>query len=217
MVGLSKISSAIGCAAAIAGSPALGGVLNASAPVQFYSEIPAAQIPVDLPQYSGPGTITKVVLSVSGTAGGTNWYPYDLENGIDRAGYTASFDIVLFSPDMSVVVDAPVSTSVPGVTIPPCSYEGCGGQDYAYVDANPVTVSADGMALDLADFAGTGSVQLFLIDTSSFSNNSFDGTVSEAIYTSVVEPTTWILLLVGAGLAGASLRARRSAAETLPR
>jgi hypothetical protein len=82
---------------------------------------------VSLPQYSGPGTITSVVLSISGVVGGVNFYPYLLDEGITVPSSPASWDVLLQAPDFSLVADAPVHTQFVGGTIPPCSDPACEG------------------------------------------------------------------------------------------
>jgi hypothetical protein len=87
---------------------------------------------------------------------------------------------------------------------------------YAYPGPIPAKFFGEGAALDLADFAGTGSVVIGVLDGSGYDNNTLSGTVTETIVASVIEPSTWSLLLMGAALAGAALRRRRADAGALP-
>jgi hypothetical protein len=210
-------TTGMAAALAIVSAPSavLATVFTASTSIDI-SEAAPSLVSVSLPQFSGSGVITKVVLSISGTAGGVNYYAYNPQDGITVPSGPASWNVELLGPDLALVANPAVNTFFKGGTIPGCG-PSCPIMAYADFGPVPKTFSGSGLALDLADFSGTGTVQLGVVDTSSYDENTLTGTVTETIITSVVEPSTWSLLLVGAGLAGAALRRRRSANVALPR
>jgi hypothetical protein len=200
-IGLSMaLTSAAGAAKAFQAS--------ASFSVNQPSGIP---IFIDLPQYSGPGTITSVVLSLSGVAGGDNFYPYLLDEGITVASGPASWDVLLQGPDFALVADAPIHTQFVGGTIAPCTDPAC---EATYGDAifgpKATSFSVSGGASDLLDFAGTGIAEILIFDSSSYDTNTLSGTLTETITTSVPEPSVWLDMLLGFGLVGAALRGYRA-------
>jgi hypothetical protein len=157
-----------------------------------------------------------VVLSISGIAGGVNYYPYLLDEGISVPSGPASWDVLLQAPDFNLVADAPIHTQFVGGTIPPCTDPACEGvMAYANFGPTPKSFFASGSALDLSDFAGDGSAQILVFDDSGYDYNTLSATLTETITTTVPEPSVWLTMLLGFGLVGAALRGRsRSGAET---
>src|ERR1700722_5363325 len=111
--------------AAVATTMGLTGTAGAANAFQASASFTENQLPpltplfIDLPQYSGPGTITSVVLSVSGVADGITFYDYLLAEGITVASRPASWDVMLRGPDLALIADAPIHTEFVGGTIPP--------------------------------------------------------------------------------------------------
>jgi hypothetical protein len=68
---------------------------------------------------------------------------------------------------------------------------------------------------DFSDFAGSGSNDFFVTPFGPVATETFDasGTVTETIFTSVPEPSTWAMMLIGfSGLGYAGYRASRKSA-----
>jgi hypothetical protein len=64
---------------------------------------------------------------------------------------------------------------------------------------------------DFSDFAGSGSNDFFVTPFGPVATETFDasGTVTETIFTSVPEPSTWAMMLIGFSGLGWLARARR--------
>ncbi len=205
--------AAVALACALVG-PAAATTFQSS--VSFASSLPGG-IPIflDLPQYSGSETVTSVVLSLSGMAGGVNYYPYYLDSGITVPSAPASWDVLVQGPDDALIADAAIKTEFVGGTIPPCDDPACAGVGSdAFFGPIATSFSVSGNALDLPDFVGTGTAELLVFDSSYYDNNTLSGSLTETITTSAVtspapEPSTWFLMMVGLGALGAALRRGR--------
>jgi hypothetical protein len=167
-----------------------------------------------LPKYAGPGTITDVTLTMIGDTGGSDYFPYDPESGIQVPGYTNSWQVPLFGPDNKNDLTGYPSVYVPPIDIPPtdqgCPYNPQYNPCYANTDFVSSPFGDNQPVADLSDYAGVGSNTFHLIDMA-FDNMTLSMTLTETI-TTVPEPSTWTMMFLGFGLIG--LLARRTARKT---
>jgi hypothetical protein len=213
--------AAVALACALVG-PAAAATFQSS--VSFTSSLPGGvPIFIDLPQYSGGDTVTSIVLSLTGTAGGVNYYPYYLDSGITVPSAPASWDVLVQGPDYALIADAPIKTEFVGGTISPCDDPACAGVGSdAFFGPMATAFSVSGSAVDLSDFIGTGTAELLVFDSSEYDNNTLSGSLTETITTSAIgspapEPATWFLMIAGLGAVGAALRYSRGAVAPSPR
>jgi hypothetical protein len=187
--------------------PTLAGVYQASAGFSFFNQITLAGTPFSLPKYSGPGEITGVTLTLSGSADAKIFYEYFLVDGITRPPLEGAADFAVFGLlSNTPLIDQKTSVNFPGVSIPPCPECGCpdcvlqAGE--ANVTSDPVTLLGSINLTDFSDFAGSGNNDFFFTLFSDVGAVTFDGsgTVTETIFTSVPEPSTWAM--IGLGFAG---------------
>lgn len=205
-----------GLGMALSAISARAGTFVASASVSG-NNAPMWTYDFSLPQYSGPGTITSVELSMSGVAGGNDFYTFIASDGLTVPSYPISWDVYVYmSPPASeptLDVQSAINTEYVGGVIPPCVGDGCPTFGYAYFGPPDTAFSANAMLADLSDFRGTGSNDFFLYDGSSFTDNTVSATVTETITTTtgtVPEPATWALGLLGLSAIGAVVRGRRA-------
>jgi hypothetical protein len=143
--------------------------------------------------------------------GGVNFYPYLLDEGITVPSGPAAWDVLLQAPDFSLVADAPIHTEFVGGTITPCSDPACEGV-FGEADFGPTPTAffTSGSASDLSDFAGAGSAEILVFDSSEYDNNTLSATLTETITASVPETSVWLMMLLGFGLVGIALRSSRT-------
>jgi hypothetical protein len=98
--------------------------------VDIEEEVPDAGQFFPLPQYAGPGVITKVTLSISGIAGGVDYDVYNPQLGLTVPSGPTSWEVLLLGPDGTQDAAAVINTWYQGVSIPPCA--SCGMMSYAY-------------------------------------------------------------------------------------
>jgi hypothetical protein len=186
--------------------PTLAGVYQASTDVSLFDEAGGTVgNGFLLPKYSGPGSITGVTLTLSGSAEGSVFWNYFVEDGITVAPFGETWDFLVAGPPVvsggGVVLQVPTSVNYPGLSVPPCTE--C-GEGSAEVDTPPVSATFSGSVdlTDPSDFAGSGSNDfVFAINVELTETISASGTVTETIFTSVPEPSTWGMMLAGfAGL-----------------
>lgn len=207
-VKLSRLAVVVVTALAAAVGPA--NAFQASYNITGYSE-PYTPYYFSLPKYSGPGTVADVIVSMVGTAGGVDYFPYNIEDGITVPSAPVSWDVLLQGPGNSypLALDARISTQFVGGTIPPCTEPDCMGLAYAYFGPLTTAFSATSPLSDVSDFQGAGSNDFLLYDASGFDSNYISVTISETItLAGTPEPSTWAMMLVGLGVVGASLRRR---------
>ena len=111
------------------------------------------------------------------------------------------------------LIDVPIHTVFVGGTIPPTDPLHEGHMEYAYFSARTATFSRSVALTDLSDFAGAGSNDFTVATYAGFDENLLSGTVTETIATSATppplpEPSVWMMMTAGLGLAGAALRGR---------
>ena len=170
---------------------------------------------VSLPQYSGPGTITGVNLALSGTATGTDYYAYYLEDGITVPSYSSTWNFWLYGPQSqaaspSLVVSA--TAHYMGGSAAPCTDPLCNGAlGYFYAFSSPTPFSGSANLTDLSDFMGSGTNSFSLEEVLPGEILNGSGTVTETILTSVPEPSTWTMALIGFAMVGFAAHARRLA------
>jgi PEP-CTERM motif len=190
-------------------APTLAGVYQASADFSFTNQVSNFGTGFSLPKYSGTGRITGVTLTLTGFAQATIFYTFFVEDGITATPLESTSDLLVFGlPSETNLIDLKTSVNFPGVSVPPCP--DCGCPDCA-PQAKEVNISSDLVRLlgsvnltDFSDFAGSGSNDFFVTPFGPVATETFDasGTVTETIFTSVPEPSTWAMMLIGfAGLA----------------
>jgi hypothetical protein len=198
--------------------PTLAGVYQASAGFSFFNQISQAGTPFSLPKYSGPGEITGVTLTLNGFLEGKTFDEYFLEVGITRPPLESTSDfLVLGLLSNTPLIDQTASVNFPGVSVPPCPDCGCPDcvlqAEEVNLTSDPVTLLGSVNLTDFSDFAGSGSNDFFFTSSAGVGAETFDGsgTVTETIFTSVPEPSTWAMMLAGfAGLGWlAHLRRRK--------
>jgi hypothetical protein len=202
-------------------APTFAGVYQASTDVPL-SILDFGNTSFSLPKYSGPGKITGITLTLSGSGQATKFFNFFHEVGITVAPSEETLDFLVAGPPFisggeDLVLDVPTTVTYPGVSVPPCAECGPGP---AEVDTPPISATFLGSVnlTDFSDFAGNGSND-FVFAISAGANETIDasGTVTETIFTSIPEPSTWAMMLLGfAGLGYAGYRAsRRTAAAGL--
>jgi hypothetical protein len=196
-------------------TPTLAGVFQASTDVSAYYDSPYFT-PFSLPKYSGPGRITGVTLTLTGSAQATIFYTLFEAAGATIAPLGSTENFVLLGPPAgsdTAVLDLSTSVNYPGVSIAPCSECGLGSKDID-IAADPSTFLGSVNLTDFSDFAGSGSNDFGFIVAPEFSTESIvaSGTVTETIFTSVPEPSTSGMMLAGFAGLGWLARMRRMAA-----
>jgi hypothetical protein len=200
-------------------APAPAAVFQASTTVSLLDyDGGLGSVDFSLPRYSGPGTIIGANIKFSGSAEGTDYYPYMLADGITVPSYSSTWEFfVLFFPP---VTTSPVNTSFLGVSatakyvggsVPPCTNCGLGLTDDFYTSTSPTSFSGSANLTDFSDFAGSGS-NTFQIEETGFQDNlAGSATITETILTSVPEPSTWAMALIGFAIVGFAAHRRRLA------
>jgi PEP-CTERM motif len=198
-------------------APALAAVFQASTSVSLFTFGGSGSVDFSLPKYSGPGTIIGANIKLSGSAEGSDSYPYILYDGITVPSYSSTWDFfVLFFPPLTT---SPVNTSFltvsataeyVGGSVPPCPPCGFVIENF-FASTSPMSFSGSANLTDFSDFAGSGS-NTFQIEETGF-NDTLDGsaTITETILTSVPEPSTWAMALIGFAIVGFAAHSRRLA------
>jgi PEP-CTERM motif len=198
-------------------TPAPAAVFQASTTVSLFNSGGFGSIDFSLPLYSGPGTIIGANIKFSGSAEGSDSYPYDTQFGITVPSYSSTWEFfVLFFPPLTT---SPLTTSFltvsataeyVGGSVPPCT-DCIGLIDNFFASTSPTSFSGSANLTDFSDFAGSGS-NTFQIEETGF-NDTLDGlaTITETILTSVPEPSTWVMALIGFAIVGFAAHSRRLA------
>jgi hypothetical protein len=196
-------------------APALAGVYQASTDVSLFEQAGGiGDNQFSLPKYLGPGSIIGVTLTLSGSAEGSIFQNYIVQNGITIAPFQRTWDFLVFGPPvsgggMAAVLHAPTIASYIGISVPPCPSE-CSpmGSAEVNISSDGVTFFGSVNMIDFSDFAGSGSNDfVFAIFAELGETIGASGTVTETILTSVPEPSTWAMMLLGfAGLGYAGYR-----------
>jgi hypothetical protein len=199
-------------------APAPAAVFQASTTVSlldYYGGL--GSVDFSLPQYSGPGTIIGANIKFSGSAEGTDYFPYLVADGIAVPSYSSTWEFfVLFFPPLTT---SPLTTSFLGVSatakyvggsVLPCT--NCGfGLAYFYTSTSPTSFSGSANLTDFPDFAGSGS-NTFQIEETGFQDTlAGSATITETILTSVPEASTWAMALIGFAIVGFAAHSRRLA------
>jgi len=171
-----------------------------------------------LPKYSGPGKITGLTLSFTGNTLSTIFWNYFVENGITEAPLDSTADFFVFGPPSFLeteLLDVPTSVNYPGFSIPPCPECGFGPTE-VNISSDLVTFLGRVNLTDFSDFAGSGSNDFVIQANPGSPTETIDAsaTVTETIFTSVPEPSTWARMIAGfAGIGWLAHMRRRKLAS----
>lgn len=208
-------AGALGLAALSA--PAEASVFQASTTIPIAFDGPDIETPFSLPQYSGAGTIVGVNIALSGSAIGTDYYPYPADAGITVPPYSSTWFFDLAGPpDPSVsFLNVLKTAEYPGGSVPGCADTdpACAGpesEDF-YVSSDLTAFSGAADVSDFADYAGSGS-NAFILAVGGYRHGlAGSATVTETILTAVPEPSTWAMMVIGFAFVGFVARGRRVA------
>jgi hypothetical protein len=81
-------------------APTLAGVYQASTNVSLFTEF-VPNVGFSLPKYSGPGKITGITLTLSGSAQGTEFFDFFTQDGITVAPFGETWDFLVGGPVFS--------------------------------------------------------------------------------------------------------------------
>jgi hypothetical protein len=195
-------------------APTQAAVYQASTTVPLFGLGGAAEADFSLPQYSGLGTVVGVNIQLSGSARGTDDYPYTLSEGITVAPYFSTwfFPVFLNEPDTSFLVVS-ATAHYAGGSVPPCTDPVCEGSPSDFTTSSDLTpFSGSANLTDFSDFVGGGSNNFETLVLGGFDDTLIGSvTLTETIDTSVPEPPTWIMALIGFAFVGFAARSRRLA------
>jgi hypothetical protein len=197
-------------------TPTQAGVYQASTTVPLFGLGGGAEADFLLPQYSGPGTIVGVNIQLNGSATATDDYPYFLSEGITVAPYssTLAFPLFLNEPDTSFLVVF-ATAHFPGGSVPPCTDPACEFSPADFATSSDLTpFSGSANLTDFSDFVGGGSNSFETVVFGGFDDTLIGSvTLTETIQTSVPEPSTWTMALIGFTVVGFAARSRRLASR----
>lgn len=193
-------------------APAPAAVFQASTTVSLFNTGGFGSIDFSLPLYSGPGTIIGANIKFSGSAEGSDSYPYDTQFGITVPSYSSTWEVfvLFFPPATTSFLTVSATAEYVGGSVPPCT-DCIGLIDNFFASTSPTSFSGSANLTDFSDFAGSGS-NTFQIEETGF-NDTLDGsaTITETILTSVPEPSTWAMALIGFAIVGFAAHSRRLA------
>jgi hypothetical protein len=200
-------------------APTHAGVFRASTTFDVLAQGGGGVEFFSLPQYSGPGAILGVNLALSGTAIGADFYGYILSDGIAVAPYSSTWEffISLTPSPPPPSLEVSVTAKYPGGSAAPCTDPLCDGEfGELDVTTSPTPFSGSANQTDFSDFKGSGSNAFDLaiqvpLDGALDNRLTGSATVTETILTSVPEPSTWAMSLIGFAIVGFVARSRRSA------
>jgi PEP-CTERM motif len=201
-------------------APTHAGVFRASTTFDLPEDAgTGTAVSFSLPQYSGPGAILGVNLALSGSAIGDDEYAYLLTDGITVAPYSNTWTFFINAPPpltANGLLETSVTAKYLGVSIAPCTNPLCDGVfKKVEVITNSTPFSGSANLTDLSDFKGSGSnafdlgIQIPPIGALDEGLNAGSATVTETILTSVPEPSTWAMALVGFAVLGFAARKAR--------
>jgi hypothetical protein len=105
-------------------APAPAAVFQASTTVSLLDyDGGLGSVDFSLPRYSGPGTIIGANIKFSGSAEGTDYYPYMLADGITVPSYSSTWEffVLFFPPATTSFLTVSATAEYVGGSVPPCT------------------------------------------------------------------------------------------------